>query len=136
MKKYLILLVAGFAAIPVLASATSLPETIVITDDTAIVSTEGQPLVDVITTDEKKDLLAENETVGTEPEILPPNEDDNIIKKKRDEFRMKQKNERENMRLELKKGKEVKEITTMSAATVAPQKSTLQKIKGFFKSFF
>lgn len=136
MKKYLILLVAGFAAIPVLASATSLPETIVITDDTAIVSTEGQPLVDVIATDEKKDLLAENETVSTEPEILPPNEDDNIIKKKRDEFRMKQKNERENMRLELKKGKEVKEITTMSAATVAPQKSTLQKIKGFFKSFF
>ena len=138
MKKHLILLVAGFIAVPVLASASILPEDVTVPADTVVISTEEQPANILETpTDEKKDVLPEDsktdETISTDQEVIAPHEEDNIIKKKRDEFRLKQKNERENMRLELKKGKEV---STMSATTPVPQKSTLQKIKGFFKSLF
>lgn len=141
MKKYLILLVAGFIAIPALAGATSTPETVSIPADVVIspvvTETDGQS-TDVSTNpaDDKKDTLTEDgksdELISPETETITTNENDNIIKKKRDEFRLKQKNERENMRLELKKDKKAP-TATMSAPV---QKSTFEKIKGFFKSFF
>ncbi len=141
MKKTLIFLLAGFITLPVFASATSLPEDTHLQNDSlsaaVIVSTDVQSADDVgVITDEKKDVLAEDtktdEIISSESEILPPNESDNIIKKKRDEFRMKQKNERENMRLELKKDKKV----TASTMAAPVQKSTFEKIKGFFKTLF
>lgn len=140
MKKYLILLVAGFAAVPVLAGATLIPENttppVDALADSVVISIDEQSTdVSKTLTDDKKDSVNEDsktdETVGTDTEIIV-NEEDNIIKKKRDEFRLKQKNERENMRLELKKEKKAPTATMAAPA----QKSTFEKIKGFFKTFF